>query len=380
VTQQQVGMFSCGQCADCLAYGLCGGCNGNCKHTCAVEDKSRGKREVLTCYHKQLPRWLTEVGTLLLDDVIAKPESLPWLPPFVPQIKRGLSPLPRYPAYAVSSNIMQHEILSGCDLSGKRDLLGIPRQSAFVLLLHGKDRDVEPLWEWQDNAIKSIKSGAFDLVVPPDFSVMWDEPRFEHVLNMRRTLLFYRLLQDNDIPTVPHLFWYRPVDLHRHIEWLKANPCVSTIAVNVQQARETQVWRHILDGLGNLQRNVPHEVHFLLCGVSNPARIREARKFLGHGAFTSLLPYMLAVHHRRLRFRQDRVIREWRRSSTPRVLLQQNTRAVAEFVHNTSPLRRKRPRRQSQFAGRRVDTDSLLMTTSLLAPGLPNAATEKALS
>ena len=359
--QQQHGMFSCGRCNGCVASEICGGCNPNCKYCCVVENRSPGRREVLTCYDPNLERWLTEAGSLLFDDVVARPQSLPWLPPFIPQIKRGLRPLPQYPAYAVSSNIMQNEIVSGHDLSGKRSLLGIPRDSAFVLLLHGKDRDIEPLWEWQDNVIAAIKSGNFDLVVPPDFSIMWDEPRFEHLVNMRRTLQFFRLLQDNDIPTVPHLFWYRDIDVDRHIEWLRCNPCVSTIAINLQLASEAKVWRHFLDGLRRLQTQLPRRLHFLLCGVSDPARIFEARGCLDRSAFTSLLPYMLAVYHIRLRIRQGRVIREWRRGSEPRALLQQNIRTVAEFVHRGRPPCRKRPSRLSQPRNRATRRVPLLV-------------------
>jgi len=256
---------------------------------------------------------------------------------------------------------MQNEIVHGHDLSGKRSLLGIPRDSAFVLLLHGKDRDIEPLWKWQDNVIAAIKSGKFDLVVPPDFSIMWDEPRFEHLVNMRRTLQFFRLLQDNDIPTVPHLFWYRDIDLHRHIEWLTSNPCVSTIAINLQLGREDEVWRHFLDGLRRLQTELPRRLHFLLCGVSDPARIFEARSWLARSAFTSLTPYMLAVHRRRLCIRQNHVIRERRSASAPRALLRQNIRTVAELVHRGRPPCRRQSSKPSAPRGRRARKVPLLV-------------------
>ena len=226
-----------------------------------------------------------------------------------------------------------------------RDLIGVPQGSKLILVLHSKDRFVEQLWTSQHNVLAAIASAGFYAVVSPDFSVMGDEPRMEHLLNMRRALLFFQQLERFGIPAIPHVFWGTERDLRRQINWVAANENVSFVALNVQLAHSRDLWQDSLRGLQLMESAAGREVHFLLCGVNGPRKIVEAKRALRHVSFIGSLPYLCCMQRRLMVRDGERFTRVPKRRTSPRKLFAANLKVLATV--SGDPLRVSAPRHAS---------------------------------
>jgi hypothetical protein len=320
----------------CNRLPVAGGRNARCKYCDFAPHSDQIRRQVLTCRSTDLSAWLDSVGGLEFDDLIALPTVRGLPGGYIPQITTGLLAMPLRPWYAVSSNVefVSKRLLSGRPLGDLKTSLGVPALSSLVLLMFGKDRHVESLWNNWDNVLDSIASSNVSLVVPPDYSLLWDEPRMEHLFNMKRSLVAFSQLQKAGISAIPHMFWHRTIDVERHAEWLLNNPCVRMIAVNLQDCKRKDEKELYFRGLGLLQQRIGGQIQFLIGGLQSYADLRRLSALLGCFCLVNKQAYFRAFWRDSLEPSKHGLARVRMQSARPSELFAKNCSAFDDLLRD----------------------------------------------
>lgn len=167
-----------------------------------------------------------------------------------------------------------------------------------MLLGIGKDDLIERMWGQQSDIYEVIAALNFSLVTAINYSVWYDEPRLEHLVNLKRSLITLQRLQAVGVPVIPHVYWHNTLDLRRWANWLSQNE-MRMIAINLQTAREETMWARLLEGIEWMGDNFPRHTQYLIIGPSTSARMSQIRRALGQVTFCNKDAYILATKRRR---------------------------------------------------------------------------------
>jgi len=246
----------------------------------------------------------TDLGLRLADcrgldfDIVARPQDPLELPRYVPCvlprsfIKGALS----FPALAVPLK----EVVSSKARSTQRGLnlrhrLDIPPETKLILTGFGKDELLENIWPRRRTIIRQIAALDFDLVTAFGYSVYDDDTRWEHMYNMKRSLLTYQLLQRYGVSAMPNICWFNRIDLDRWCHWLHDNPSVSMLAIDLQTCDSSRDWESILADLEYLEANAPASLSYLIYGVAHPRRISALVQLIPRLHLSNQYPFFMAV-------------------------------------------------------------------------------------
>jgi len=158
-------------------------------------------------------------------------------------------------------------------------VLRAPDEAKLVLAGYGTDPLIERFWtnQHREDLIEQVASLEFDLVLAPNYSVYGNQPRFEHLLNIKRNALIAARLAEAGVPVVPNIYWYRRIDLERQLEWIRREQ-VAAVAVNLQTFRSKADWAMATDGLRFIAAELPSATRVFATGCSRPGRISFLRE------------------------------------------------------------------------------------------------------
>ncbi|HEY8341532.1 MAG TPA: hypothetical protein VIK75_00780, partial [Calditerricola sp.] len=292
---------------------------------------------VRCCWRVDLDQWLKDVGgTLELDDVWWPKVPLPALPPLVPVLAGPMRRLPRWPAWGVrwdrvlsrSGQSVQQRWLRG-DPQG---VLGVPSEVAVVATLIGPDPVIEGLWtaQWGERLWERLAGARFSLVIGPNYSVYGNHPRFEHRLNLKRSLLAALRMRMFGVPAVPSVYVWRMEDVDALARWAHAVE-LDALAVNFQTFYNHREWGRVLPLLLALRDAVPEGVRWFFPGVSSRERMEVLQGLFPGAVFLTLRPYECATHGRRVRGDGT----DERKLALPEDLLEENLRAMAQWIERS---------------------------------------------
>ena len=328
---RQTAFFDCGRCYECLARDICGGCEPDCLYCASVPRVGGTRRDVTTCYRDDLPGFIADVGGLDFEGIVAAPCSLPRFPPYIPQVGLGLR-LPPYPIYAVACDLVKDDLLNGRPLQNLRQRFGIPASSHVLLINFAKDAILERMWTDQHNVVASFAASGLDAVIAPNYSVFWTEPRMEQLINMKRSLVNFEQLQAQGVSAIPHIYWRRQEDLQRWAEWLRANPSVNVISVNLQMLKPLDEWKFVLRGLKWLVEALPPHILFMLAGKTSAQRIAGLKDTVPNFSLINKNPYVSAFMRRRLVYEHGAIRKFLQPDSSPSELFAENIQTFAQLL------------------------------------------------
>jgi len=193
-------MTGTSECHGCSASGEFGEGGADCPDDC-----------------RELEGWLDPIGGLALDRPLA---PQPWfdLPPFFPQLLNGLeapSVLAREPAVAVGiakaltprGRVSHRAIPAPYSTHSLCTQWGIGRDTRLLCLGNYVDGYLERLWSAQtgENAWGHLQALGFDAATSLNFSIYLDRPRLEHLVNIKRSWLTVRRMQETSVcwPKIP---------------------------------------------------------------------------------------------------------------------------------------------------------------------------------
>lgn len=247
---------------------------------CLSFGESKEENEVLSCDSPKTYQFMAHVRGVGFMDVIAKPTPSVNLPRFIPTIPHGSQKLlagNKLPFVAVSIN----EIVSSKKLFVTNEIRakwGINSRSKIILLSYALDKLIEGIWPKRRSIFKNIASLGLELATAINYSVFFNEPHAERLINLKRSLITFEEMQKLNILTVPHIYWFGRKDLCRWKDWLSENKSVNIVAINLQTERNT--WTQTIEDLKFFVSKLDKPLHFLITGPSIPKRIRDLKEVL----------------------------------------------------------------------------------------------------
>jgi hypothetical protein len=322
-----------GWCKGCIAYDICGAQRTEC------DSFQHYRNEVLSPDHPQLLCWAAEVRGFGFSDVVAQPTKSLKLPAYIPCVEgTGCANVDasEHPFIAVALS----DIFSEIRLRSKREddvrqRFGLPQDRKVILLGIARDDLLERIWRPETNVYQAIAAHNFDLATAFNYSIWFTEPRLEHLLNLKRSLLTFERLQDLGVPVIPHVYWYNEPDLHRWADWLSGNQ-VRMIATNLQTARKYSAWKRLLAGIEWMGENFPEHLEYLVIGPSSADRINAIRSYLPRVTFCNKDAYMLAVK-RRCKIWNGSEFEEAPSDREPAVLFHHNVALINRVAQGNPP-------------------------------------------
>lgn len=223
---------------------------------------------------------LEEIGGAGFDDVVAQPQAPLDLPPFAHRIRprsilRGQLGDPWY--YAGPGVVARPSVL-GCQQL--RELVGLNASQRVGLVLFGKDPILEQLWAWRLVHAPQIGAAGYALCVPPSYSNYFDRPRTEFLVNAKRSLVYFKLLQSYGVPTMPRVAWVIEHDAKRFAWWVNANPAVEWVALDLGRTT-IPGWQRELRLLAIFDRLTDGRLSYLVHGPSTESRCLDLYQLIG---------------------------------------------------------------------------------------------------
>jgi hypothetical protein len=262
----------------------CRGCT-RCEffNNCPQEDCA--KCHVRCGRHSALDMWLNDVDGVLLDEVKCPTVYCGNLPSFVPQIRDtnfGVA----HSAYLISFSRFLRLVNGDVKWLYRKkktikEAYGIRPEDSLILHFYAKDDLLELIWRFQDadwgegkNIWQMFADYGFDAAISVNYSCFANQPRMEHILNVKRNILSAGALSKAGIPVIVDLMWHSDVDFDRIIQWGRENSVV-WYALNFQTLRKGDWTRDlILSLLDKVFKAVPGAC-VLANGLTEPKRIKE---------------------------------------------------------------------------------------------------------
>jgi hypothetical protein len=296
-----------------------------------------------------LQGWIDVLGGLDLDVPLASqpafdPSILSGqaLPPFFPQLLNGLE----VPAMIAREPVVGVGIAKTLTPRGKvsrraiplrygphdlRTQWGIGEETTVLCIGNTLDGYLEELWRAQDkeNVWGRLQALGFDAATSLNFSIYLDQPRLEHLVNIKRSWLTVQRMQEmSRLIPIPHLQWATPLDLERQLDYAQAQE-FHTLTLNLQMWKR-QGWDTVAAGLAIIRERAP-DLRLLITGVAGLKRMAELAEALPRASFTNTTAHYLAQRYVRLRRDGTRLIKE-PVEGHPDLILAENVRLYREFL------------------------------------------------
>jgi hypothetical protein len=216
------------------------------------------------------------VDGVSFDDIVAMPQQAIALGEYLPQVRmRPALLLERIAPIRVGvrlDDVLRHGRV--CSASDLRHHLGLASTTHIVLLLFTHDRILERFADGAAVPLDDIAAGGYEAVVSPSYSLWEPRRRPDNLLSLRRSMLTYEALQARGVNAIPRVGWVEQLDMERFANWLNANPCVDTVAIDLMSYRAQSLDRHTrlmaeFDQLTNCR------IRYLINGVRATGRIAE---------------------------------------------------------------------------------------------------------
>jgi hypothetical protein len=290
---------------------------------------------------REMAGWPEAVGGLALDvPLLPQPEFE--LPLFLPQLLNGLTVpamIAREPAVAAGiakaltpqGKVSRRAVPERYGRQSLRAQWGIAEETTLLCMGNSMDGHLEKLWRAQgrENIWGRLQGLGVDAATSLNFSIYLDRPRLEHLVNIKRTWLTVKRMQDTSglIP-IPHLQWATSLDLERQLAYAQAQG-FHTLTLNLQMFKR-QGWEAVIDGIAVIREQAP-KLRFLIAGVAGLKRVAELSELLPNASFTNTTAHYLAQRYVRLQHDGVRLIKE-PVDGHPDVILAENVRLYREFL------------------------------------------------
>jgi hypothetical protein len=337
-------------CQRCPAFRLvCEGCTAPCQYSQC--DRGCSECPVRCGRREDLDRWLESIDGLALDAPL-RPQPRFRLPAgYLPQLLNGLevpSVLQRAPDVAVGiakvltprGRVSRRALPWRFGPYNFRAQWQVSEINRLVCIGNDQDAHLERLWAAQlgaadpaDDVWLRVRVLGFDFATSLNFSIYLDQPRMEHLINVKRTWLTVAHMQRrSSLIAIPHLQWATLLDLQRQLHYAQEQG-FHTLTLNLQMVKR-QGWDVVALGLPLIRAQAP-ELRLLFTGVVSLKRLLELARLFPEASFTNTTAHYLAQRHVRLQRDGTRLIKE-PVEGHPDLILAENVRLYREFLATTN--------------------------------------------
>lgn len=273
----------------CEACPLCSPCGqADSPRACrpTFGDPRYGGLNVLHPARHDIGRYFAEVRGPEFDDVRVKPGGrLPDFPLTMPRLYplSSLRGLLDGPFYAIGANkaIFERKVMLRAD--DLREVVDIWGNQGLALMLYGEDPHMEELWRRRHHLVPEIAAAEYDFVSPPSFSARINHPPLEYLFNVKRSLIFFELLQEHGVPSAPRLAFLSEHDVRRAAAWCNRQEALDLITMDLAIKVDGE-WQRQLELLRLFDALTGKRLAFLIHGPAAPARVLAIFAVLGSRA------------------------------------------------------------------------------------------------
>jgi hypothetical protein len=270
-------------CAGCVLRGPCG--QADTPRACQpiFGDPRYGGLNVLHFAHDYLDHYFAEVRGPEFGDVRVAPRVAPLdFPLTMPRLYplsslQGLLSGRFYAVGADKALFERKEILRADDL---REIVDIWGNQGLALMLYGKDPHMEELWRRRHSVVPEIAAAEYDFVSPPSFSARINHPPPEYLFNVKRSLIFFELLQEHGVPTAPRLAFLSEHDVRRAAAWCDEQEALDLITMDLAIKVHGE-WQRQLELLRLFDALTGKRLTYLIHGPAAPGRVLAIFAVLG---------------------------------------------------------------------------------------------------
>lgn len=211
--------------------------------------------------------------------------SLPELPVHLPVFVQAYADPIDLPWVAIHGGRLLG--LNGLRLTPKhrrplRETYRLAPSTKIALEFYVEDRVLEGIWAARRRVVNELASLHADIVLAPNFSVWFDQPRFLSLIQIRRSFCLYMELVEAGLPAVPDIgFYLFEPDGRLWAEWVNNQPTLQAVSLFCGGKKVHASKRHLretLEDIALFHQAVRPEVTFILGGVHAPERLAVYRK------------------------------------------------------------------------------------------------------
>ncbi len=163
-----------------------------------------------------------------------------------------------------------------------REVYRLAATTKVAIEFYVEDRVLEGLWANRELVIQQLRQLGVDLILSPNFSVWYDDPRFSQLLNIRRSFVYYHALVEGGLPVVPDVgFSLFEPDGRLWAGWInsQANLQAASLFCGGRKVHSSRrALRETLEDIALFHQAVRPEVTFVLGGVHAPGRLAAYRR------------------------------------------------------------------------------------------------------
>jgi len=183
----------------------------------------------------------------------------------------GRAGLLQEPVYMIPvDSLMDRFSLCWAHTSDLRDRFSIPASSKVGISFCFQDHRLRHFRDHEDIVADALTKFDVDFVLPINYSVYRNYPRFDQLVAMRRRMLSLKLFQERGLRVIPDVGIIRDVDISRWSEWIHREQC--TMIFMTVQTMLGKMWkpryRIQFGNLLKLREAVGPDVRFLIQGIS----------------------------------------------------------------------------------------------------------------
>jgi len=264
-------------CRECQYKKICGGfyiysdsrwCDGECENC-----------RVLCCQLEESYKIAADLNGLKWDDV--KWDKWDFRPPDFLWTVGGKVGNINEPVYLIPVDSLINKVNgTWAGTINLRQRFAIPESSKIGITFAFKDWLLDFLLLDEDMTHKQLAKYDVDFILPIDYSVWYNYPRMDQLIQMRRKMLSMKRLQDMGIKSIPDITLDTKQDALRWAEWLNKNECnICFYCMQRVKVRNSKRWNKGMKYIKLLIELCP-DLHFLFAGV-NTSNMKKVHSLVG---------------------------------------------------------------------------------------------------
>jgi len=247
------------------------------KNDSSCKNFEKSNYEVIECGTKKGIKYVNDCRGITFENVSAKTIKIKKLPRFVPAVSGGSgfmlkkSDIP-WVAITLADAISPSQLTVTKNI---REKIGVSNETKILLLNYAGDSLIEKIWTKRREILPQIAQLDIDLMTAIDYSVFWDQPHLERLVNMKRSLITFDIFQKYGAKVVPHIYWSSKKDIERWAKWLSHNPSVTSVSMYWGLFKDNKNWKIQIEYFKYFNKIIDRPIHQIISGPSTEEKIKE---------------------------------------------------------------------------------------------------------
>jgi hypothetical protein len=272
------------------------------------------RKNIVTCKDPKIDDFITEVGGLEFNVQLSP--SLSNLPTYIPIFDSRTTNILGLPSDVEFIGVTLRDVVRNA-IKFKAGMLQESNNIQFrtqiissesfnkrkaILFLTGPDTLIEWIW-WKRiecDFFKEVSQLGFLAATGFNFSVIGDECAFSQVLNQKKSLVSARIIEENGLLAIPHIYVLTQAHIDRWSVWLINNPTVKLFCINCQLQKSVYEIDMLIRTTIKLLQRFPY-LHVLLQGFRFP-HIKKLGPYLERIHFSDAAAVKYAQFKKRFDF------------------------------------------------------------------------------